>query len=58
MDPRNKKGGVAWLLLNKGILAGKQNKENNLAGRQLAQRKWLEEYQHINNHNIFHKSMY
>jgi hypothetical protein len=28
MDPRNKKGGVAWLLLNKGILAGKWNKES------------------------------
>jgi hypothetical protein len=28
MDPRNKRGGVAWLLLNKGIFAGKRNKEN------------------------------
>jgi hypothetical protein len=27
-DPRYKRGGVAWLLLNKGILAGKQKKEN------------------------------
>jgi hypothetical protein len=27
MDPRNKRGGVAWLLLNKKNLNGKMNKD-------------------------------